>query len=416
MRIQIEMQLVGKHFARHRLTGAARPGEERADAEAARAYRGESPVVVNPAALAHVYGDFLEDLLLRLGQDQISPARLGLDALGQPVEPRPRLHPAGLPERGAQVAGLRAVQRSGASRTDRAAVKIELRAEDFHAAVQARRRRAQVAPPHEPLLLGRRLHDVESDHRSLQAVAPRAPAHDQDSADFLQHTVERRLAAGVGVVTVAGFDQQTRAAQDRFALPQAEKRVQLGGMDRQSARRDRVEIETELSAGGRRDLPLASRLVAAKLHDRRDGLSSRRPDPGHRLGLCAVRLRQLGGRGQPFEHAVQTLVEMGHAGKIMQHALIDANAALREAFPANFDQAPAAQRPSGRERAPVRFAEHGQRQAEGRISAVRAVLRRGDQPGKTRVEFDPGAEQQDFFFEARQPERAAESARWPAAG
>ena len=73
--VEVEPQLVREHLGGHRLAGAARAGEERADAEAARALRGESPVLVDRRALADVGGDLAQGLELRLREHEVVPAR-----------------------------------------------------------------------------------------------------------------------------------------------------------------------------------------------------------------------------------------------------------------------------------------------------------------------------------------------------
>src|SRR6185503_7950660 len=96
--IEIERQRVRKHFRRHRLSGTARSGKERADPETASTDRAESPRVVNSRAMSHVRSDFAKLAQLFGRQNEILPFRNRLDTLGQIIQTQTCLRAAGVPQ------------------------------------------------------------------------------------------------------------------------------------------------------------------------------------------------------------------------------------------------------------------------------------------------------------------------------
>ena len=95
--VEVELQLVGQHLCRHGLAGAAGPGEQRSDPQpSARAPR-KAPIAIDARALPHVGREVSQDAPLRFGQHQVVPPGRRHNALGQVLDPRPRLAAARLP-------------------------------------------------------------------------------------------------------------------------------------------------------------------------------------------------------------------------------------------------------------------------------------------------------------------------------
>ncbi len=91
--------------------------------------------------------------------------------------------------------------------------------------------------------------------------------------------------------------------------------------------RERVQTETGMPAGCSSDVSFVLRLIAAQLNGRQHRFIRKRPDAHDRLNLSLVRRRQLAGSRHPLEQSAQAIVQVVHAGEIMQHALVDTNAA-----------------------------------------------------------------------------------------
>ena len=91
--VELEMQLVREHLGRHRLAGAALAGEERRDAQSARALPGKPPPLEDGEPMAQMHRHLPQSERLRLGQHQVVPARGRVDALRERVETAP-LEPA----------------------------------------------------------------------------------------------------------------------------------------------------------------------------------------------------------------------------------------------------------------------------------------------------------------------------------
>src|SRR5205085_9860250 len=113
--VEVEAELAGQHLRGHRLPGAARAGEEGADPEAALPLRREAPPLVHLRAVADVDRELAEELELRRREDEVVPAGCGLNPLREVVEARPRLLPAGVPDR---LASGRSVRLGGGSGLD----------------------------------------------------------------------------------------------------------------------------------------------------------------------------------------------------------------------------------------------------------------------------------------------------------
>ena len=100
---EIDAEKIEPHFVREDLrgegfAGAARAGEERAQAEAAAGLLGKTPVVVDPRALPQMLRDRLQDVHLRRGQDEVGPGRFRRDTLREILQPRTRVEPARVPQ------------------------------------------------------------------------------------------------------------------------------------------------------------------------------------------------------------------------------------------------------------------------------------------------------------------------------
>ena len=105
--VDIQPQIIGQDFRRHRFARAARPREQRADAQPARSFRRKPPTFVNLRAMPHVRHDVPQNLHLRLGKHQVLPAVRRVDALRQIGKPRARMQPAGVPQPAAHLPRVR---------------------------------------------------------------------------------------------------------------------------------------------------------------------------------------------------------------------------------------------------------------------------------------------------------------------
>src|SRR5262249_24869310 len=133
--VEIEAQFSGEDFRGHCLPGPAGPGEKGADADPSLAPGRKAPPLVHADAVPDVDGDLPENRSLRLGEDEVVPARAWLDALREIVEAWPRLHAAGVPERVA-VDVTFARDGIGGRRRDRLRPEVEVRDDLLDAAVQ----------------------------------------------------------------------------------------------------------------------------------------------------------------------------------------------------------------------------------------------------------------------------------------
>ena len=135
-----------------------------------------------------------------------------------------------------------------------------------------------------------------------------------------------------------------------------------------SCRLRRREIRRRRSPVGRSFLPAQgkNRRPAGSLLDEGD----RAFDQGE------VRGRQSVARRHRPEQIFEAFVEILHAEQVVQHALVNAQRALRQRLSlTDFNQTPAAQRRGGDHCAPVRVAQVGECQTEGRVVALRVALK-----------------------------------------
>jgi hypothetical protein len=105
--VEVEVEVARDHLGRHGLARAARPREERADAEPTHApavgtTAAKPPALVHLGPVPHVDGDLPEHGELGGRQDEVVPRGRGLDALAEVVEAGARLGAARGPERRAE--------------------------------------------------------------------------------------------------------------------------------------------------------------------------------------------------------------------------------------------------------------------------------------------------------------------------
>ena len=138
-----------------------------------------------------------------------------------------------------------------------------------------------------------------------------------------------RPAAHIGVGVIAELDQQLRGAEDRLALPQAHERVALVGVSRQVGRARRRR-----RAGRRARAPAAT---TARRVGQSAPLTTATPagDPDRqarpRIGRALLRGRQRGRDLHGGDERGDPRVEVVDHRQVVQHALVDAQRAGREA-------------------------------------------------------------------------------------
>ena len=258
--------------------------------------RGEAPVVVNLAALAHVHGDLSQDLFLRLAARPDRPSARPASMRWARSSSRGRAWARqAFPERGAQIADLRVrLQRVRAGGANRAAVEIELRASRVpHCRSDAPPPRPDSGCHSARCSARRRLYDVERDDRSLQAVAPRARCSRSTlRAVLLQQRLSAVSRLASALIAVVGFDQQT-ARRSRIASrchSRTKASSSAGWRGSALARgpyRDRDQVERRRSPRSRVCFA-PRRRRAASIGRRLAPAGAQTPD--HRLGLRAVRV------------------------------------------------------------------------------------------------------------------------------
>ena len=182
-----------------------------------------------------MHGDLVAELLLRVRKHEIVPRGEGNDALGQTVEPRPRCarqtSQSASPIAAVSSACSAPALARGSRRCQNSMTawrRVCLTPRQFKR--RARRRAGSAATGRVARSVGG-FTTSKVARRSLQRQRRRA-GQDHGSAEILQQRLSaasRRRPRRRLVV-----DQQPAATQDRFALPQAEKRIELGRMNRQT--------------------------------------------------------------------------------------------------------------------------------------------------------------------------------------
>jgi hypothetical protein len=328
--------------------------------------------------MAHVRRDLAQGARLRGGKHQVVPPGAGLDALRQVVQPRPGAPAAGVPQPRAHVAAL-GRQRLRAGQGDVARAQVELRHERVELPVQLRRGGPQRPAPHAALLVG----------RGLLHVQPHPGAHPgaQRLAGGGHHRRAHPLREGLrgtgrlGRIGIVHLQQQRAPAQHRFALPQPQHRVALGGQRGEVGGGGGESAQPQQRADLRGHRAARPPLRAA---EEEHGEVALRPCPHPRRarGELHLRRRQRAGRGEGLHQRDQPLVDPSHAGQEVQDVLVDAQRRRREPVAGRgIHQPPVAQGGAGGQRAPVRAVQRGQRQPEGgRAPATHRAVRLRERP------------------------------------
>ena len=350
---------------------------------------------------------------LRLGQHQVVPAAPRLDALRQLVEAaarRGRGRPATAPHRASRAAASVARKRR-ARVPDGLRAEPELRRHAVERAVQARgagaqrlRSTAASARPRSGLSTAKR-----SVGRSMRSGS-RAP---------------RKIRPPTRSTSRAAAVRRRRRTRSRSALPSsAASRCHSAASASSScsARREcppraaRCSCRPSALRRPRRDVLLAvrrRRRAAAPPAARRRARSQRLRPRLRRRRACAVGHRRR--QRMRAQQRTQARVEVVDAGQVVQHALVDAQAAAgQRLLVLELEQAPAPQRAHRRERAPVRLGQHGEREPEGGARPARRAAPRSTRRGSASIST-PAQQQQQVALEGAQAEDARRAGRWPRA-
>ena len=166
-----------------------------------------------------------------------------------------------------------------------------------------------------------------------------------------------------------------------------------------------VEAPVGIRGGPGRDGAARSGVGAGEPDVDEDGQLLRDDGTGDRLGGAQVGSGERGGRRHARDDPAEPLVEVLEPGEVVQDALLDPQWPRRERLARlEVDELPVAERAGGRERAPVRIRERGEREPEGRPLDELVPCGACAQPGEARVELDPGTEQQHVALERGEPE------------
>ncbi len=212
--------------------------------------------------------------------------------------------------------------------------------------------------------------------------APFTAGHDERTAHGLDEPGDGTLAGHIVRVHLPAVHQQRAPAQRRLALPQAHQGRQFAWIERDGLRRHHVQLETQRGTGCGSDRPLAGSFFAAQLDNgQRSVTRTLGPRCDQSFRRCPMRWHQAVRRqkwvqvGHTSDETHQSLVQVLHAGEIVQHSLVYPQRAVGETITGlHLDQAPKAQCTGGRKGAPVRLWQNCQRQAKGGISSSRISL------------------------------------------
>ena len=278
------------------------------------------------------------------------PAR-AIDPLREVVELRPRLRAAASHSR---------CGRSGASAIDCAAAARSRAAPRSKCATSASSEPSSAAPagterglPQPPLLGGPGPRRPRS-RGTVRLTRSRIAA---DTNAPHESRVEQRAATAPGLVlgVVVELDQERRRAEQRLALPQARelRRAPPASAGTSSARETAYSRRPTRASACRDDA--APRWRSAPLTPRRPPVT---PERQHATSRPRPRSWRPGGRAAAatgHDQRGEPGVEIVDPGEVVQHALVDAQRRGGQGLArVELDQAPAAQRRSGRQRAPVR--------------------------------------------------------------
>ncbi|MNQ06781.1 hypothetical protein D3C85_195460 [compost metagenome] len=368
--------------------------------------RGETPVLMDPVALAQMRGDLPQHGELGAGQHQIVPACGGRQALGQAVKAAPAGLGATLPEQCGGI-GRGVLQRGlerGGSELQGARVQPELACRLLQPrAGPGRGMRPQRVAPEGPAI-------------GLLRAGNRAMPCSRAQRDRFADRQEAQRARLFGQMArrgrqgVAGVDVQRRAQQNGFALPQGAQRLAFGRGVRDVLGLQHQAGQPGLPRRARGHIFLRAGVVALQ-DEHRQGRVAVGGDPfGDPSRRRFVRGRGMGqGRRGP-QQGTKARVQFVQSGQEVQHPFVDAQA--RRAQVGRFvhlQQPPAAQRVLRRQRAPVRAFQRAQCQGKAGVAhSAATALRGGAQLGQAGIHFDAGAQQQQVAFERRQAERRAQ--------
>ena len=198
--------------------------------------------------MADVGRDVAQHLPLRTGQHQIVPASSRFDALRQIVETRTRLDTTRFPQRSflPSIPYLSS-QHFGTGGTYTRRAQIELRYQGFYPSVQLLCHRSETVTPQASLLCRVRPVHVHAYGWPLSAMQGLAADHD-DQAIYSFHEGESRtnILRAIQVLTV---HQQSAAAQDSLALPEASQGFPLTCGDWDIGGTNGVQLHPERGTG-----------------------------------------------------------------------------------------------------------------------------------------------------------------------
>ncbi len=407
--VQRQAQLIGDHLGGHGLAAAARPREQRADAEPAIHPVPEAPLVVDGLAAFDVRHDLPQQRFFGRRQHDVVPGRLGIDALRQRVDAQ-ACHRCGLRPQSLAQRGVGVIRRGrGGDPRDRRRVQAELRG---HLRRFDGLRRAERRGPELPLLVNRRLLDVDG----VAAVErrPRLSRFDEHhAAGRCQETAQRTSVRFAGPFDVRGVNVEGHRQEQHFALPQPRQRFEIGGRRRQHFGLHAIHRQPEMVRDGGRHQALALRVLPEQLNRPEMRLIpiERAEDVVDDVTLRCRQRILIRGHAQRRDERRQPIVEMAQPLHEIDDALVRPQRARCQRMApglVDFDVAPVAKRALGRARIPPRRLEQREGQAEGRKRHRRIVLRQRTEHRDAGIELHRHAEQQQIAFERRQTEPARE--------
>ena len=368
---QVEGELLGHDLRCQGLAGAAGPGEECGDPEAAGPRRGEPPPLVDGGPLSGLRRHRSQLAVLELGQDQVLPPGLGDGDSGQVGESRPVPAASHRPHRFPAVtvrAELAGLPQHGA---DLGEVQVELGGHLVDG-LEVEAQGALSLPPGLALLVGRGLLDVEGQRGPIAGLAPAAPSDGHEGGEPLDEPAQ--APAGVRIVVLRAADEERGAGQGTFARQQDVEVVLAEGVggDRVAFHLDQPYAQP-VADGGEEPL-LGLHVRADQLqHGRRSSKRSAGPGPHGRCDQELVGRRQGVGTGRDrLGQPAEPLVPVADPGELVQRPLVDPEGARGQwlaGHQVELHEPPGAQRSTRRHRRPVRAVECGQRRPERGVRA-----------------------------------------------
>ena len=289
----------------------------------------------------------------------------------------------------------------GALGFDAPGAEPELPRHTIERPVQGRRAWPDGGLPEALLLRRVRLVDREAPGRAIQRVHVR-PGDDHEPAQLLDQP------PGLPRKRLVAADDPRAPEQDGLSIQERRERLELvvprrdifGAQDEGRPVRRRGDASRHINLG--------QRIVTGQLEDDvrclmllqpLDSLVAPRPMTRrhHR------RTRRVG------QQAPESRIQVVDAREVVQDALVDAQAGLREPGAAaraiNFDQAPAAQRAYWRQRTPVRLVEGPECERKRRPRTPYVPRQSSRLRGQLRVHLDAGTEEEEIALERAQAER-----------